>query len=311
MKKIIIMSILMISFFSFIDNVKAEETGYIGSCECCTLTGTIEIETYSCSIMYNKYYDYGKGYSCSQVCSFGGSLNGYNDRNSLRACPSNGNKQCEKKEDLENINKEKECKESGGTWKDGSCKKYYCYSCTKNVRGQYTYGVKIWASSNEELKNKLIEYNNSKLNKISVTVENCSVMENTPESQCYGDTTDENSDIIDDENEYWNNISSFEISLPQIEGGFGEAMSCSEVLGETLTGFLKTAVRTLQGIGCVLAVMSGMLSMASAVASKDKENIQKAGVKCVKLFIALALILLLPTIIRFVGRVARFDIDCI
>ena len=83
------------------------------------------------------------------------------------------------------------------------------------------------------------------------------------------------------------------------------------MLGDDLAGFLKTAVRTIQGIGCVLAVMSGMLSMASAVASKDKEKIQKAGVKCVKLFIALALILLLPTIIRFIGKVARFNVDCI
>ena len=200
MKKIMIILVLMISFFPFIDNVKAEETGYIGSCDCCTLTGTKEVETYSCSVMYDKYYDYSKGYSCSQVCSFGGILNGYSDRNSLRACPSNSNKQCEKKENLENISKENECKESGGTWEEGVCKKYYCYSCAENVRGQYTYGVKIWASSNEELKNKLIEYNNSKQNKIPITVEDCSVMENTPESQCYGDTTDENSDIIENEN---------------------------------------------------------------------------------------------------------------
>jgi len=103
----------------------------------------------------------------------------------------------------------------------------------------------------------------------------------------------------------------FDINFPGL-GGFGEPISsCSEMLGDALTGFLKTAVRTLQGIGCVLAVMSGMLSMASAVASKDKEAIQKAGVKCVKLFIALALILLLPTIIRFIGKVARFNVDCI
>lgn len=314
MKKIMIILVLMISFFPFIDNVKAEETGYIGSCDCCTLTGTKEVETYSCSVMYDKYYDYSKGYSCSQVCSFGGILNGYSDRNSLRACPSNSNKQCEKKENLENISKENECKESGGTWEEGVCKKYYCYSCAENVRGQYTYGVKIWASSNEELKNKLIEYNNSKQNKIPITVEDCSVMENTPESQCYGDTTDENSDIIENENEYWNNVSSMykEFSMHFPSMGFGEETnSCSEVLGESLSGFLKVLVRTLQGVGTVVTLMMGMITFAGAVAQKDADALNKAFSKCAKLLIVLALILLIPTLVRFIGNLAGFNIDCI
>ena len=54
-----------------------------------------------------------------------------------------------------------------------------------------------------------------------------------------------------------------------------------------------------------------MMTMVSAVTSKDPGMIKKAGEKCMKMGVVLLVIGVFPTIIRVIGRLFGYDLSCI
>ena len=54
-----------------------------------------------------------------------------------------------------------------------------------------------------------------------------------------------------------------------------------------------------------------MTLLIPPIMNGDKETLQKAGKKCIKLGIVLLIIGVFPTIVRFIGTVFNYDISCI
>lgn len=106
-------------------------------------------------------------------------------------------------------------------------------------------------------------------------------------------------------------VSGFNPDMGQFTPDFGESMTCKELLGSTLVKFLKTVRIAVQGIGVAIAIANGMLTFVPAITSKDDSALKKAFEKFVKLLVILALLLLLPTLIRFIGNLAGFDLSCL
>ena len=137
--------------------------------------------------------------------------------------------------------------------------------------------------------------------------------------ECYNCNRNSYSKMIvkdEDLNEYnalkLTSSSEFNPNMGQFNSGFGSGdMSCKELLGPTLTKFLKTLRITVQGVGCAIAIANGMITFVPAITSKDASALQKAFEKFVKLLVILALLLLMPTLLKFIGNLAEFDLSCI
>ncbi len=93
--------------------------------------------------------------------------------------------------------------------------------------------------------------------------------------------------------------------------GFGESQSCEKVLGSSLKKFLKTLRITMQGVSAGLTIALGMIAFIPAITSGDQNALKKAIDTFVKTLVVLALILLFPTLIRFIGHLCGFDLSCI
>lgn len=87
--------------------------------------------------------------------------------------------------------------------------------------------------------------------------------------------------------------------------------TCSEILGKNLTKIVKFAIVLLRVAGAVIAIVNSMIALVPAVMSKDADALQKAKGKCISMGILLAVILVFPSILRFIGNVLGFDISCI
>ena len=106
-------------------------------------------------------------------------------------------------------------------------------------------------------------------------------------------------------------VSGFNPDMGQFNPGFGESMSCKELLGSTLVKFLKTVRVAVQSIGVAIAIANGMMTFVPAITSKDASALNKAFEKFIKLLVILACLLLLPTLINFIGGLAGFDLSCL
>jgi len=175
-----------------------------------------------------------------------------------------------------------------------------CYSCSIKV-GETNYSTYLWSSyssKDDKVESWLNKKGLSHLGYKASSV-NCELVA-LNEKKCVEDKSEDEVEIK----------GNFKIEFPSL--GFGEEnMSCSEVLGPSLVSFIKTVRVTVQGISTVAALANGMLIFATAVASKDSSAINKSLRKFAKMLVVLALILLLPTLVKFIGKICRFDLSCI
>lgn len=101
---------------------------------------------------------------------------------------------------------------------------------------------------------------------------------------------------------------------PSSPGGFeigGRVMTCEELMGKNLTKIFKFFISTIRIVGAIVAIVVGMLNFLPAVTSKDAGELKKAAKKTVWLLVILAIILLLPSLARTIGKLFEFDISCL
>ncbi len=135
---------------------------------------------------------------------------------------------------------------------------------------------------------------------------------NRTESQCNGQYVDGKNTNTRSTDAIKTGTVDFNNTFDKFDSGFGdESMSCSELLGPTLVKFLKIVRYTIQGLGAAISIVSGMMSFIPAITSKDSDALKKAFDKFVKILIILAFLLLLPTLVRLIGRIVGFDLSCI
>lgn len=94
--------------------------------------------------------------------------------------------------------------------------------------------------------------------------------------------------------------------------GFGDTgATCADIVGENLGKVIKLGVSILRIAGAIIAIVNGMMTMTSAVISKDPGMIKKAGDKCLKMGIVLLIIGVFPTVLRVIARLFGYDLSCI
>ena len=111
-----------------------------------------------------------------------------------------------------------------------------------------------------------------------------------------------------------NNTGNGDGSSPSSPGGFeigGRAMTCEELMGKNLTKIFKFFISTVRIVGAIVAIVVGMLNFLPAVTIKDAGELKKAAKKTVWLLVILAIILLLPSLARTIGKLFEFDISCL
>ena len=87
-------------------------------------------------------------------------------------------------------------------------------------------------------------------------------------------------------------------------------LTCEEMLGKNLTKILKFALEVLSIAGAIIAIVNSMISLIPALIAKDAEALKKAQSKCITMAIVLVLILLLPTLLTFIGNIFGYDLTC-
>lgn len=87
-------------------------------------------------------------------------------------------------------------------------------------------------------------------------------------------------------------------------------LTCEEMLGKNLTKILKFALEVLSIAGAIIAIVNSMISLIPALIAKDAEALKKAQSKCITMAIVLVLILLLPTLLTFMGKIFGYDLTC-
>ena len=87
-------------------------------------------------------------------------------------------------------------------------------------------------------------------------------------------------------------------------------LTCEEMLGKNLTKILKFALEVLSIVGAIIAIVNSMISLIPALIAKDAEALKKAQSKCITMAIVLVLILLLPTLLTFMGKIFGYDLTC-
>ena len=94
--------------------------------------------------------------------------------------------------------------------------------------------------------------------------------------------------------------------------GFGDTgETCANIVRENLGKVIKLGVTILRIAGAIIAIVNGMMTMTSAVISKDPGMIKKAGDKCLKMGIVLLIIGVFPTVLRVIARLFGYDLSCI
>lgn len=87
-------------------------------------------------------------------------------------------------------------------------------------------------------------------------------------------------------------------------------LTCEEMLGKNLTKILKFTLEVLSIVGAIIAIVNSMISLIPALIAKDAEALKKAQSKCITMAIVLVLILLLPTLLTFMGNIFGYDLTC-
>ncbi len=100
------------------------------------------------------------------------------------------------------------------------------------------------------------------------------------------------------------------ISTPSLDLSDSQ-MSCSDLLGPNLTKVVHAGINVIQIAGAIIAILNGMVTLIPAVMSKDADGLKKASKKLVSMAVILAVIFLLPSLLRIIGDLLGFDISCI
>ena len=88
-------------------------------------------------------------------------------------------------------------------------------------------------------------------------------------------------------------------------------MTCTQILGKTLTAVVKGGIIAIQIIAGIIALIKGMTVLIPPLVAKDAEALKKASSTLVKMGIILVLVLIFRPIARFIGTLLDFDITCI
>lgn len=87
-------------------------------------------------------------------------------------------------------------------------------------------------------------------------------------------------------------------------------MNCEEMLGKNLSKLLQFAINTMTIVGAIIVIINAMIAFIPALIAKDADALKKAEKKCITMAIVLVLILLLPTLLVFIGRLFGYDLSC-
>lgn len=97
-------------------------------------------------------------------------------------------------------------------------------------------------------------------------------------------------------------------SLPNV--GFGEEMSCSELLGPSLTKLVSILLDAFKIAAMIICTVQMMMALIPPITNKDSDALNKAIKKCVTLAIIFVCALLIDTFIVVIGRLFGFDLSC-
>ena len=87
--------------------------------------------------------------------------------------------------------------------------------------------------------------------------------------------------------------------------------TCSQLLGPSLSAVVKAGVRAIQIAGAIIAIVKGMMILIPAVVAKDADGLKKASKTLTMMAIILVIIFMFPGLLRFIGKIAGFDISCL
>ena len=90
----------------------------------------------------------------------------------------------------------------------------------------------------------------------------------------------------------------------------GKHLNCKELLGNDLTAIVKAAIRIMQIVAAIIAILKGMIIVIPAVAAKDADALKKASKTLITLAIILLIVLLLPLFVKVIGQMLDFDLSC-
>ena len=88
-------------------------------------------------------------------------------------------------------------------------------------------------------------------------------------------------------------------------------MTCTQILGKTLTAVVKGGIIAIQIIAGIIALIKGMMVLIPPLVAKDAEALKKASGTLVKMGIILVLVLIFRPVVRLIGTILDFDITCI
>lgn len=124
---------------------------------------------------------------------------------------------------------------------------------------------------------------------------------------CKGEYTKRDLTEMEDDPRY-NGEGTVDGSLPN--AGFGEEMSCSELLGPSLTKLVSILLDAFKIAAMILCTVQMMMALIPPITNKDSDALNKALKKCVTLAIIFVCALLIDTFIVVIGRLFGFDLSC-
>lgn len=175
---------------------------------------------------------------------------------------------------------------------------YECYKCVA------THGIGtrfIWSNSKANALDEARDYNdNWNCNKIDFTQEACAAAKDKEY------TKNEAEELESNPENYVGGGGAG--SLPSV--GFGEEMSCSELLGPSLTKLVSILLDAFKIAAMILCTVQMMMALIPPITNKDSDALNKALKKCVTLAIIFVCALLIDTFVVVIGRLFGFDLSC-
>ena len=101
-----------------------------------------------------------------------------------------------------------------------------------------------------------------------------------------------------------------DITAPEINIST-EPRTCVEIVGKNLSNVISGAINILKIAGAIIAIINAMIVLVPAVMNKDADGLKKAQSKCISMAIVLAVILVFPSILKFIGHAIGLDVSCI
>lgn len=86
--------------------------------------------------------------------------------------------------------------------------------------------------------------------------------------------------------------------------------SCYDLLGPNLTNVVKAGIKIIQIVGALIAIVNGMFMLIPAVMSKNADELVKVSKKLVIMAIILAVIFIIPAVLRIIGHLFNYDLSC-